>query len=67
MKKNIVIFIILFAIVFGADYAYGVYNSLTKGNCTQVVVRATSRITGITKEFANPCIVPFWYKNIHGF
>ena len=42
---------------------FGVYyTSLGKGDCAQVVVSATNRITGKTKEFGNPCIVPFGIK-----
>lgn len=59
MKKFIIILVLVIIIIFGIYY-----NSLGKGNCIQVVVSATNRITGKTKEFGNPCLVPFWYKNI---
>ena len=62
MKKIISIIILLIIAIFGIYYF-----NLGKGNCTQEVVKATNRITGKTKEFGNPCIVPFWYKNIQGF
>jgi len=59
MKKIIVVFMLVIIVIFGVYYT-----SLGKGDCAQVVVSATNRITGKTKEFGNPCIVPFWYKNI---
>lgn len=35
--------------------------------CVAVVVSATNRTTGVTKQFGSPCDVPFWYMESRDF
>jgi hypothetical protein len=43
------------------------YVYLSGGTCIQVVVSATSRLSGKTEVFGNPCIIPFWYKEVREY
>ena len=60
--KKVIIVILLITFIFGAYYFF-----TKKGNCIQVMVSATNRITGKTKVFGSPCNIPFWYKDIESW
>jgi hypothetical protein len=51
----------------GASFLMYMYVYLPSGSCVQVVVSATSRITGKSNIFGSPCAVPFWYKDVRDY